>query len=72
MVVRFLWGVCQSYYLVMVGVEDILFSAAEVGIDLPRQQCVFRDVGSPRVIVQRQQEKPGNSYKDAECREIGW
>ena len=54
----------------VVGVEDILLGPAEVGMDLPWEQCVFRYVRSPRIIVQRQQEKPGNSHKHAEGREI--
>ena len=43
----------QSLDLVLVGTEDILVAAAEVGVDLARKEGVLGDVCPARVVAER-------------------
>ena len=61
----------QRIDLVLVGAEDVLIAAAKVRVYLPGQQGVFRDVGPPRVVVQREQKEPDDADEDAEKRQVG-
>ena len=52
--------------------EDILIAAAEVSVYLARQQGVFGNVRPAGVVVQRQQEEPGDTNDDAQEGQIWW
>ena len=49
-----------------VGAKDIMFAAAEVGVDLAWKDGILGDVGLARVVIQRQGEEPGYADEDAE------
>lgn len=63
--------VYQSMDLVSVCAEDVVFAAAEVGVDLAGQQSILRDVRLARVVVQWQQKQPDDADNDAQGGQVG-
>ena len=50
--------------------ENVLLATCKVGMDLPRKERVFRDVGETGISVTREQYYPGNPSNDAEEGEV--
>lgn len=63
--------VVQAPDLLAVCAEDIVLAAGKVRVDLAGQQGVLRDVGAARVVVQRQDEQPGDADDEAQGGEVG-
>lgn len=53
-----------------IGTEDVLVASTEIRVYLAREKSVFRNIGSTRVLVQRQHKKPRDADDDTEEREI--
>lgn len=56
---------------VLVRAKHILVAAAEVGMDLPREQGVLGDIRAAGVFILWQHEKPGDADYDAEEGDVG-
>ena len=63
--IRFLILACQSFDLVHVGVEDVLFAPSKIGVHLAREKSILRYVRASRISVEREQAEPEYPYKDA-------
>lgn len=61
----------ECLHLVAVGSQDVVFAAAEVGVDLAGQESILGDVILAAVVVERQQQEPDETDENAEERQIG-
>ena len=61
----------QRPHLLAIGAEDIVLAAAKVRVHLARQQGVLGHVRLARVVVQRQDQQPGNADDDAQGGQVG-
>lgn len=55
----------QSCYLMAVRAEYVVLATAKIRVNLGREKGVLGNVSSARVIVERQEEQPGNANNDA-------
>lgn len=53
--------VAQVKGLEAVGAEDVVLAAAKVGMDLAGQDGVFGDVGAAGIVIEREQQQPGDA-----------
>ena len=56
----------QTFNLLLIPAEHVLFAAGEVGVDLAREQRVFGDVRSAGVVVEGEEGEPDDAGDDAD------
>jgi hypothetical protein len=52
--------------------EDVVFASTEVSVYLAGEEGVLGNVCISRVLIQREEKQPGDSYEDEGEGDIGW
>jgi hypothetical protein len=62
----------QAMDLMSISSKYIVLGSGEVRVHLSWKECIFRNIGPPRVFIERQYEKPRDPDYNAEGGEIRW